>query len=66
MCIIDASGILVYKRRHRFDPVGRHRRHRQRKQYVRVGLDEVLAGKPVSDSSTRPYGCSLKYPRTST
>jgi hypothetical protein len=25
----------------------------------------VLAGKPVSDSSTRPYGCSLKYPRTS-
>ena len=35
------------------------------KQYVRVGLDEVLAGKPVSDLSTRPYGCSLKYPRTS-
>ena len=35
------------------------------KQYVRVGLDEVLAGKPVTDASTRPYGCSLKYPRTS-
>ena len=31
------------------------------KQYVRVALDEVLAGKPVSDASTRPYGCSLKY-----
>jgi len=22
----------------------------------------VLAGRPVADSSTRPYGCSLKYP----
>jgi peroxiredoxin len=29
--------------------------------YVRQGLNEALAGKPVSMASTRPYGCSVKY-----
>ena len=29
--------------------------------YVRVALDESLAGKAVTTSSTRPYGCSVKY-----
>lgn len=29
--------------------------------YVRVALDEALAGKKVSNPSTRPYGCSVKY-----
>lgn len=31
------------------------------KNYVKNALDEILAGKPVSESSTRPYGCSVKY-----
>lgn len=30
-------------------------------QYVRQALNEVLAGKPVSVASTRPYGCAIKY-----
>jgi peroxiredoxin len=29
--------------------------------YVKVALDESLAGKPVSTSNTKPYGCSVKY-----
>jgi peroxiredoxin len=29
--------------------------------YVRVALDEALAGKTVSNPTTRPYGCSVKY-----
>jgi len=29
--------------------------------YVKVALDEAMAGKPVSTASTRPYGCSVKY-----
>ena len=29
--------------------------------YVKSALDESLAGKPVSNPSTRPYGCSVKY-----
>jgi hypothetical protein len=47
--------------RHRFDPSSSQSDIPKAKQYVRVALDEVLAGKPVSDASTRPYGCSLKY-----
>ncbi len=29
--------------------------------YVKVALDESLAGKPVETPTTRPYGCSVKY-----
>jgi peroxiredoxin len=29
--------------------------------YVNAALDESLAGKPVSNSQTKPYGCSVKY-----
>jgi peroxiredoxin len=29
--------------------------------YVKVALDESMAGKSVSTSSTKPYGCSVKY-----
>jgi peroxiredoxin len=29
--------------------------------YVKAALDEVMAGKPVSNPNTRPYGCSVKY-----
>ena len=29
--------------------------------YVQVGLDEALAGKPVSKQMSKPYGCSVKY-----
>ena len=65
MYIIDASGTLVYKGGIDSIPSADIADIAKAKQYVRVGLDEVMAGKPVSDSSTRPYGCTLKYPRTS-
>ncbi|MGI9172761.1 MAG: thioredoxin family protein [Chthoniobacterales bacterium] len=29
--------------------------------YVKVALDESMAGKPVTTANTRPYGCSIKY-----
>ena len=29
--------------------------------YVKNALDESLAGKPVSNAQTKPYGCSVKY-----
>lgn len=31
------------------------------RNYVKSALDESLSGKPVSNPSTRPYGCSVKY-----
>jgi peroxiredoxin len=29
--------------------------------YVKNALDESLAGKPISNAQTKPYGCSVKY-----
>jgi peroxiredoxin len=29
--------------------------------YVRAGLNDALAGRPISNPVTRPYGCSVKY-----
>ena len=29
--------------------------------YVKSALDESLAGKPISNPTTKPYGCSVKY-----
>lgn len=31
------------------------------KNYVRAALDEAMAGKPVTVSSTKAYGCGVKY-----
>jgi len=65
MYIIDANGVLVYKGGIDSIPSSSTSDIPKAKQYVRVALGEVLAGKPVTDSSTRAYGCTLKYPRTS-
>ncbi len=29
--------------------------------YVQVGLEEAMAGKPLTKSTSKPYGCSVKY-----
>jgi hypothetical protein len=65
MYIIDANGVLVYKGGIDSIPSSSTADIPKAKQYVRVALGEVLAGKPVTDASTRAYGCTLKYPRTS-
>ena len=31
------------------------------KNYISAALTEAMAGKPVSQPTTRPYGCSVKY-----
>lgn len=31
------------------------------RQHVMIALEELRAGKPVSEPVTRPYGCSVKY-----
>jgi len=66
MYIIDAKGTLVYKGGIDSIPSSSAGDIPKATQYVRVALDQVLAGKQVADASTRAYGCSLKYPKTST
>jgi hypothetical protein len=31
------------------------------KNYVSIALEEATSGKPVSNPTSRPYGCSVKY-----
>jgi peroxiredoxin len=61
MFIIDPQGILIYHGaiddRNSADPAD----IAGAKNYVAAALDEALAGKPVTVSSTHPYGCSVKY-----
>ena len=56
MFVIDAQGTLVY--RGGIDSIASSNPAdiARAKQYVTAALDEVLAGKPVTDASTRPYG----------
>jgi peroxiredoxin len=61
MYIVDAAGLLVYRGGIDSIPSSSVSDVPKAKQYVRLALDEVLAGMPVSEASTRPYGCSLKY-----
>ena len=61
MYVINPQGTLVYagaiddkKSAEAGDVAGA-------KNYVRVALDEILAGKSVTTASTKAYGCSVKY-----
>jgi peroxiredoxin len=61
MYVIDPKGTLVYvgaiddKRSTSVADV------KVAKNYVRVALEESMAGKAVSNASTSPYGCTVKY-----
>ena len=61
MYVVDPKGLLVYaggiddKRSSDPEDV------KTAKNFVRVALNESLAGKPVSTPSATPYGCSVKY-----
>lgn len=59
--IVDAQGRLVYAGGIDNKPSANPADIPAAKNYVNAALAEVLAGKPVSEPQTRPYGCSVKY-----
>ena len=61
MYVIDPQGDLIYMGGIDSIPSADSADVAKATQYVRVALNEALAGKPVSESNTRPYGCSVKY-----
>ena len=61
MYIIDSAGKLVYMGGIDDKPSFSPRDIPGAKNYVVAALDELLAGRAVSASDTRPYGCSVKY-----
>jgi hypothetical protein len=61
MYIVDPKGTLVYAGAIDNIPSARVADIPNAKNFVRTALGEIKAGKPVSEASTRPYGCSVKY-----
>ncbi|MDP1899492.1 MAG: thioredoxin family protein [Rubrivivax sp.] len=59
--IVDASGALVYAGGIDDKPSADPADVARATNHVKAALGEVLAGKPVSTATTRPYGCSVKY-----
>ena len=60
MFVIDKTGTLVYDGAIDDQPDPSHDPSKAR-NYVREAVDEVIAGKPVTVSKTKPYGCGVKY-----
>jgi peroxiredoxin len=61
MYIVDPDGRLVYAGGIDSIPSSNPSDIPKAVNYVRTSLAEALAGKPVSNPVTRPYGCSVKY-----
>jgi peroxiredoxin len=61
MYIIDEDGALVYMGGIDSNPSADPADIPEATQYVTAALDELAAGRAVSEAVTRPYGCTIKY-----
>src|SRR5512146_529528 len=63
MFIIDPKGVLIYEGAIDDKATTEQSDIAGAKNYVNAALTEAMAGKPVAEPATRPYGCSVKYGR---
>jgi peroxiredoxin len=61
MFIIDPHGTLIYDGAIDDHATSDQSDISRSKNFVSTALTEALAGKPVTDPATQPYGCSVKY-----
>jgi peroxiredoxin len=61
MFVINPEGKIVYEGAIDSKPTPNPADIPASTNYVKVALDESLAGKPVTTAQTKPYGCSVKY-----
>lgn len=61
MYVINKEGVLVYQGAIDDKPDAEKASVASAKNYVAEALDLVLAGKPVSQHTTKSYGCAVKY-----
>lgn len=61
MYLIDPNGKLVYAGAIDSKPTANAADIKGATNYVVQAIDEALAGKPLSQAVTKPYGCSVKY-----
>jgi peroxiredoxin len=61
MYIINPEGKLVYEGAIDNKPTTALNDIKTATNYVKVALDDSMSGKSVPQTTTRPYGCSVKY-----
>ena len=61
MYIVDGKGVLVYAGGIDSLPTASASDIPKATNYIKVSLGEMAGGKTLSNSVTRPYGCSVKY-----
>jgi peroxiredoxin len=61
MFVIDTDGTLVYNGAMDDQPSANPATLEDAQNYVVLALNATLSGNDVETSSTRPYGCSVKY-----
>ena len=61
MFVINPEGKIIYEGAIDSKPSPNAADIASSTNYVKVALDESLAGKTVTTPSSRPYGCSVKY-----
>lgn len=59
--IVNPQGVLVYKGGIDSIATAKVDDIAKADPYVKTALGELAAGKKISQASTRPYGCSIKY-----
>ncbi len=60
--IVDPQGLLVYAGGIDNKPTPNPADIAGATNHVKVALADALAGRPIALPTTRPYGCSVKYP----
>jgi len=61
MYVINPDGKLVYEGAIDSKPTTSIADLKVATNYVKVALDDSMAGKSVAQTVTRPYGCTVKY-----
>lgn len=59
--LIDKEGKLIYMGGIDSTASAEQADIKDAKPYLKLAMEAALAGKPIADSNTRPYGCSVKY-----
>ena len=61
MFVINPQGVLIYNGALDDKPTTDESDIARAKNYVSAALEQAMAGRPVSQPTSRPYGCSVKY-----
>ncbi len=65
MVVVNPQGVVIYSGAIDDKPTTDLQDVSTATNYVSLALEQAMAGKPVQTAATRPYGCSVKYAKSS-